>query len=72
MKIGRIREKDLETYGFVKDGLVVTKEEITFQTGVPLPFAIKDFLFEGWYEEIIKKQSEISYTKSVSHIRRFR
>ena len=66
MKIGRFREKDSETYGFVKDELVVTKEEITFQTGVPLPFTIKDFLFEGWYEEIIKKQSEISYTKSVS------
>ena len=55
MKIGRFFESGRETFGFVKDDRVATREEITYETGVPLPFIIKDFLFDGWYDEIMKK-----------------
>jgi len=67
MKIVRLIEKGMETFGFVKDEKVVTKEEISYQTGIPLPFNIKDFLFDGWYEEVMKKQSELVYDHSISN-----
>lgn len=66
MKIGRFRESEKETYGFVKDGYVATREEITYATGVPLPYSIKDFLFDGWYEEIKKKSPKLSYKEKLS------
>jgi len=66
MKIGRFEESGKETFGFVKDGYVATREEIQYATGVPLPFTIKDFLFDGWYEEIMKKSSQISYKEELS------
>jgi len=37
MKIARLVESNNETYGFVKDGQGSTKDEITFETGVPIP-----------------------------------
>ncbi len=43
MKIGRFRESRKETFGFVKDGKVATREEIMYATGIPLPLSIKDF-----------------------------
>ena len=66
MKIGRFKESGKETFGFVKDGRVATRDDIRYATGVPLPFSIKDFLFDGWFEEIIKKSSQISYNKELS------
>ena len=52
MKIARLMQDGNETYGLIKDGNVATKENITSETGVPLPLGIMDFLFEGWYDEI--------------------
>ena len=66
MKIGRFEESGKETFGFVKDGMVATREEIQYATGVPLPFSMKDFLFDGWFEEIMKKSSQISYNEELS------
>ncbi len=66
MKIGRFEKSGKETFGFVKDGRVATREEIQYATGVPLPFSIKDFLFDGWFEEIMKKSSQISYNEDLS------
>ena len=57
MKIARLVQNGNETYGLVKDGNVATKDNIVNQTGVPLPFGIMDFLFEGWYDEIKDKIS---------------
>ena len=67
MKIGRFKEAEKETFGFVKDGRVATREEITYTTGVPLPLSIKDFLFDGWFEEIKKKSPKLSYNEKLSH-----
>ena len=66
MKIARLLEQDMETYGFVNGDNVITKEEITLQTGIPIPQQIKDFLFDGWYDEIKPKISNLKYTQKIS------
>ena len=57
MKIARLVRDGNETYGLIRDGKVATKDDIINQTGVPLPFGVMDFLFEGWYDEIKDKMS---------------
>jgi len=57
MKIARLMRDGNETYGLITNGNVATKDSIVNQTGVPLPFSIMDFLFEGWYDEIKTKVS---------------
>ena len=52
MKIARMLHDNNETYGLIKGQKVATKDEITYQTGVPIPQSVKDFLFDGWFEEI--------------------
>lgn len=66
MKIARLLRQDMETYGFVNGDNVTTKEEITLQTGIPIPQQIKDFLFDGWYDEIKPKVSNLKYTQKIS------
>ena len=61
MKIARLMQNGNETYGLVRDGNVVTKDNMVSQTGVPLPLGIMDFLFEGWYDEIKNKISTTSF-----------
>jgi len=67
MKIVRLQYNNSETYGFVKDGRVATKDEITFQTGVPIPQSIKEFLFYGWFEEIKNKLDELEYKEKLDN-----
>lgn len=66
MKIARLIESNNETYGFVKGDHVSTKNEITYETGVPIPQSIKDFLFDGWYDEIKDRVSTLPYKESLS------
>lgn len=66
MKIARISQDSNETYGLVKDDKIATKDDITYQTGVPLPHSIKDFLFDGWYNEIKDKVDEMPYNNHIS------
>ncbi len=66
MKIARLLNENIETYGFVKGDKVATKDEITFQTGVPIPYNVKDFLFDGWYDEIKNKIKDLPYEESIS------
>ena len=61
MKIARLVRDDHETYGLIRDGKVATKDNMVNQTGVPLPFSIMDFLFEGWYDEIKDKIISTSF-----------
>ena len=61
MKIARLMHDGNETYGLIRDGNVATKDSIVNQTGIPLPFTITDFLFEGWYDEIKDKISPTSF-----------
>ncbi|MEX1997046.1 MAG: FAA hydrolase family protein, partial [Nitrosopumilaceae archaeon] len=66
MKIARLLGSNMETYGFVNGNSVITKEEITQQTGIPIPQNIKDFLFDGWYDEIKHKMFKLNYPQKIS------
>ena len=66
MKIARLSQGNNETYGFIKGNKVATKDEITYLTGVPIPQNVKDFLFDGWYNEIKNKISDLQYNEDIS------
>lgn len=66
MRIGRFLIAGRETYGFVKDGRIATKDEIITKTGIPLPLGIKEFLFDGWYEEITSHKLDLEYGVSLA------
>jgi len=66
MKIARLSYNNNETYGFVNGDKVSTKDEITYLTGVPIPQNVKDFLFDGWYDEIKNKIKDLPYEESIS------
>jgi len=66
MKIGRFVISGKETYGFVRDGRISTKDEIITKTGIPLPLSIKEFLFDGWYEEVMSHNPKLDYAVKLS------
>jgi 2-keto-4-pentenoate hydratase/2-oxohepta-3-ene-1,7-dioic acid hydratase in catechol pathway len=66
MKIGRFLISGKETYGFVKNDRIATKEEIISKTGIPIPLGIKEFLFDGWYEEVISHRPILDYSVKLS------
>ena len=61
MKIARLVRDGHETYGLIRDEKVATKDNMVNQTGIPLPFSIMDFLFEGWYDEIKDRITSTSF-----------
>ena len=69
MKIARLVQDGKETYGLLKDDRVATKDDITYQTGIPIPLNIKDFLFEGWYDEVKDKISDASFKEELKKFR---
>jgi len=69
MKIARLAQDGKETYGLIKDNRVATKDDITYQTGIPIPLNIKDFLFEGWYDEVKDKISDASFKEELKKFR---
>ena len=66
MKIGRFLINSRETYGFVRDNKIATKEEIITKTGIPIPLGIKEFLFDGWYDEVMSQKPELDYSVNLS------
>ncbi len=66
MKIVRLVSGNIETYGFVDGDNVAVKDEITKVTGVPVPQSIKDFMFDGWYQEIYKVRDQLSYSSKLT------
>ena len=71
MKIARIRNASLvETYAIVsEDGKrLITRLEIQDQTGIPLPFSIKEFMFKGWLDEVKKHRRKLDYVHKVEEI----
>ncbi|MDH3191425.1 MAG: fumarylacetoacetate hydrolase family protein [Nitrosopumilus sp.] len=66
MKIARLLYENTETYGLIKENKVATKDEITYQTGVPIPQSIKDFLFDGWFNEVKDQLDDLPYNENIS------
>jgi len=69
MKIARLLTNNMETYGFVNDNSVITKDGITSQTGIPIPQNIKDFLFDGWYDEVKLKIPKLNFTQNITDVK---
>ncbi|AIF84321.1 2-keto-4-pentenoate hydratase/2-oxohepta-3-ene-1,7-dioic acid hydratase [Candidatus Nitrososphaera evergladensis SR1] len=68
MKIARINDsKFQETYALVSDDgkHLVTRQEIQEQTGIPVPPSIKDFMFNGWLDEVRKAKDRLTYKHRV-------
>ena len=59
----------METYGFVNGNNVITKDGITSQTGIPIPQNIKDFLFDGWYDEVKPKIPKLNFAQNISDVK---
>lgn len=66
MKIARLIQGDKETYGIVSGSRVATKEDISYSTGIPVPFGIKDFMFDGWYGEVMQRSGDLAYGRDIS------
>jgi 2-keto-4-pentenoate hydratase/2-oxohepta-3-ene-1,7-dioic acid hydratase in catechol pathway len=66
MKIVSIRKGEQTTYGFVQDNKISTKDDITYSTGIPIPINVKDFMFDGWYDELKSKISDIEFKHNLS------
>lgn len=69
MKLARLLQEDRETYGFVRNDKVATKDEITYKTGVPIPLSFKEFLFDGWLDEVKGKISDLPFEKNLSEFK---
>jgi len=67
MKIARLLKDGKETYGIIKNDKVATRQIITYETGVPLPLSIRDFLFDGLYNEIENKISDSSFQDNLEN-----
>ena len=66
MKIVSIRKEERTTYGLVQDNKISTKDDITYSTGIPIPINVKDFMFDGWYDELKSKISNIEFKHDLS------
>lgn len=71
MKIARIRNASLvETYAVVSnDGKrLITRPEIQDQTGIPIPYSIKEFMFKGWLEEVREREEKLEFVHRIEDV----
>ena len=68
MKIARIQNsKGRDTYGIVSDegNKIITRSELQDETGIPLPSSIKDFMFNGWLNEVEGHKKEFKFINMI-------
>ncbi|HEY6669084.1 MAG TPA: fumarylacetoacetate hydrolase family protein [Candidatus Nitrosopolaris sp.] len=68
MKIARIQNsKGRDTYGIVSDegNKIITRSELQDETGIPLPSSIKDFMFNGWLNEVEGHKKEFKFMNMI-------
>jgi 2-keto-4-pentenoate hydratase/2-oxohepta-3-ene-1,7-dioic acid hydratase in catechol pathway len=68
MKIARLKDISVgETYAILSHEAdkFVTRSDIQEQTGIPLPLAIKDFMFNDWIKEVKTHQKELEYNNNL-------
>jgi 2-keto-4-pentenoate hydratase/2-oxohepta-3-ene-1,7-dioic acid hydratase in catechol pathway len=64
LKIARVRDKKIgTTYAIISrnENKLISKSEIQEQTGIPLPQSVKEFMFNGWLEEVKHYDNELKY-----------
>ena len=69
MRIARVKLDGNETYGFVKNGSISVRDEMIDNTGIPLPPEIKQFLFDGWFEEVVRKNPKLPYALKITDVK---
>src|SRR5918911_738910 len=71
MKIARVRHKKMgNTYAIISkdEKKLIMKSEIQEQTGIPIPQSIKEFMFNGWLEEVKLHHSELEYKHNTEDV----
>jgi 2-keto-4-pentenoate hydratase/2-oxohepta-3-ene-1,7-dioic acid hydratase in catechol pathway len=71
MKIARLHDKSSgDSYGIISnDGTkILTRAEIQEQTGIPIPPSVKEFMFNGWINELTEYKDNFEYQRYVKDI----
>jgi len=71
MKIARVRDSNnTETYALISsdEKKLVTRNEIQEQTGIPIPVSIKEFMFNGWLDEVRENSDKLTYSHYVKDL----
>jgi 2-keto-4-pentenoate hydratase/2-oxohepta-3-ene-1,7-dioic acid hydratase in catechol pathway len=71
MKIARLKDISVgETYAILshEGDKFVTRSDIQEQTGIPLPLAIKDFMFNDWLKEVKAHQEGLDYNNNLEPV----
>jgi 2-keto-4-pentenoate hydratase/2-oxohepta-3-ene-1,7-dioic acid hydratase in catechol pathway len=69
MKIARVKDSNnTETYALISsdEKKLVTRNEIQEQTGIPIPVSIKEFMFNGWLDEV--RENYLNYPHFVKDL----
>lgn len=72
MKIGRFRNETFgDSYAIIsEDGKrLISKSEFQEQTGIPIPYSIKEFLFGGWINEVKKNLTEVTFSYQTDKVK---
>ncbi|WP_415280665.1 fumarylacetoacetate hydrolase family protein [Candidatus Nitrososphaera sp. FF02] len=68
MKVARILKDGKETFAVVNDtGMFATREDLQNQTGIRLPSALEDFVFEGHAQKL--STARLSYSHDIKQAR---
>jgi 2-keto-4-pentenoate hydratase/2-oxohepta-3-ene-1,7-dioic acid hydratase in catechol pathway len=71
MKIARVKDSNnTETYALISsdEKKLVTRNEIQEQTGIPIPVSIKEFMFNGWLDEVRENYHKLNYQHFVKDL----
>lgn len=71
MKIARVKDSNnTETYALISsdEKKLVTRNEIQEQTGIPIPVSIKEFMFNGWLDEVRENYHKLNYPHFVNDL----
>ncbi|MFZ0553724.1 MAG: fumarylacetoacetate hydrolase family protein [Nitrososphaeraceae archaeon] len=71
MKIARVKDSNnTETYALISrdEKKLVTRNEIQEQTGIPIPVSIKEFMFNGWLDEVRENYDKLTYSHYVKDL----
>jgi 2-keto-4-pentenoate hydratase/2-oxohepta-3-ene-1,7-dioic acid hydratase in catechol pathway len=71
LKIARVRDKKIgSTYAIISrnENKLISKSEIQEQTGIPLPQSVKEFMFNGWLEEVKHYDNELKYEHKLEDV----
>src|SRR5687767_10195607 len=71
MKIARVKDSNnTETYALISsdEKKLVTRNEIQEQTGIPIPVSIKEFMFNGWLDEVRENCHKLNYPHFVKDL----